>query len=134
MLLTNRTILFTAVIIGFFVFCISPNANAYDINFNQNVPPISIPTTMNISNLLPALPAPISDFANSLEQIGESFVSGVSNINFGTGPQNIVGGVNNWFLSTTGVSLIQLIRVIGNLLVWVLSTAANLIKWALSFL
>ena len=132
MLLTKRIILSTAVILGSFALCAALNAKAYDINFSpQNLPPISIPTTINTSNLLPA---PVSNFINSLEQIGESFVSKASNINFSTAPQNIVGGVNNWFQSTTGISLTQVIRVIGNLMVWVLSTAASLIKWALSFL
>jgi hypothetical protein len=140
MLLTKKTTLFIAEITaGIFIFFAVPKVNAYDINPNpqnlpQNlpqIPQISIPTTINANNLLPA---PVSDFVNSLKQIGEGFASKVSNINFKTGTQNIIGDINNWFENTTGISLTYMVKVIGNLLVWVLSAVTNLIKWGLSFL
>ena len=96
---------------------------------NWNLPKI------NTDNIINNLPAPISDFVNNAKQIGTNIQTKSSNLQVSSlNPTNVFDGINNWFTGVTGISFTNAIKTIGNLMVWTLSSALNLLKWLLSFI
>lgn len=94
--------------------------------FAGGVKAYEVPSMNNIdiSKLADSLPSPLTDFINSAKQINLQTFN----------PQNVWSGINTWFSGTTGISLVQLIKAIGNFLVWMFSLVAQLIGWGLSFI
>ncbi len=93
--------------------------------FTGSVRAYEVPSiNIDISKLADSLPSPLTDFINSAKQI-----------NFQTlNPQNVWSSINTWFSGTTGINLVQLIKAIGNFLIWMFSLVAQLIGWGLSFI
>jgi hypothetical protein len=103
--------------------------------FAQTGPSWNLPNVQSPNDLLNNLPAPISDFINSAKQIGDNLYTKSQNLNINSvNPTQWFDSINNWFIGVTGISLAGIIKGIGNLIVWVLSVALDLIKWLLSLI
>ena len=90
----------------------------FSTSFAQQQQPPSLDALKN------QIPGPVSNFINSIQNIGTDF-----------SVRNTWLNVNDWFLSSTGgTSLTDVLKFVGNLLVWLFSLLVNLIKWGLSFL
>jgi len=125
----SKKLIFVAMI-GVLGFCA-----ALGIVFAETTSNWNLPDLPNADNILNNLPAPVSDFVNSAKQIGDNLYVKTQNLNVNSfNPTNIFNGANNWFVGTTGVSLIGIIKGIGNLIVWVLTLVLNLINWGLSLI
>jgi hypothetical protein len=119
--------------LSFFCLAGANSVRAYDINLN-----------LDLNKITSGLPAPINDLINTGKQIWQNFTNGIVS----TMPTPILGGgsggtvdfretlknVNTWFVNTTGLNFIQIIKAIGGFVVWVLSTAVELIKQGLSLI
>ncbi len=91
-----------------------------------------------------SVPKPIGDFVESLKEINiDNVDKNISdNISFdGTvvteklsnmGVQGVWDAANGWMEETLGISLGQIIKAIGNLIMWVLELMIGLIKGGLS--
>ncbi|MBU6500942.1 MAG: hypothetical protein KGJ89_02350 [Patescibacteria group bacterium] len=94
---------------------------------------ITFPDMNQISD---KLPQPLQDFINSAKQITTSVYDKGSSLSLNSvsssdWPQSL----NNWFTNTTGgVSLVSILKTVGNLFIWVLDSVSGLIKWGLSFI
>jgi hypothetical protein len=100
--------------------------------FAQTTPNWNLPN-INPDTFLNSLPAPISDFVNSAKQISNNLYSKSHNLNGNSlNPTGVFDSINNWFIGVTGISLVSILQAIGNLIIWVLSFATQLIRWLLS--
>lgn len=82
------------------------------------------------------IPAPVSDFINSAQKVGSDFTykaSWISTLNV-LNPRTAFNKIDQWFYDTTGTKLVDVLKPVGNLLVWLFSTLANLIRWGLSLI
>lgn len=111
----------------FIIFCISLfEANVSFAQLNQ--PP-------NPGTILNQIPGPVSSFVNSAKQISDDITYKSASAKFSKiSPRAFFNEIDTWFYNITGARLVDIIKPIGNLLAWIFSALASLIKWGLSFL
>ena len=84
----------------------------------------SAPPAPDVRNLFNQIPGPVSNFIQSAQKIGTDFSIG-----------NTWFKANDWFSHATGgTSVIDALKIVGNLLVWLFSALVDLIRWGLSLL
>lgn len=102
-----------------------------------------IPFIADAESIEISVPQPIGDFIQSLGDINIDNVDNRLSNNFsldksviaqklsGLGIQDIWDGANDWMQNTIGISVSQIVRVIGNFIVWSLDLMIKLIKGGL---
>lgn len=106
--------------------------------------------SFNLNSIKNLLPAPINDLVNTVQKITPNFQSPffqnlqntVQNLkteslntqNFLDKFKEIFYKINNWFEINLGVSLVAILKAIGNVIVWIFETFIKLIKTAISYL
>lgn len=106
--------------------------------------------SFNLNSIKNLLPAPINDLVNTVQKITPNFQSPffqnlqntVQNLkteslnaqNFLDKFKEIFYKINHWFETNLGVSLVAILKTIGNVIVWIFETLIKLIKTAISYL
>lgn len=93
-------------------------------------------TIPSFGDIIQKLPPPLSDFINSIRNADGEIIQGAPPpVDFQRfNPFTLFRNLDDWLREKTGLSVRQIVRAIGGLLVWVLELVASLIKWLLSFL
>lgn len=99
-------------------------------------PSIEAPNNIpGLNQVIQNPPGPVSEFINSVKQINQNLTYKTSRFNFNTfNPTNIWEEIDAWFRKVIGISLSQIIRAIGNFILWILSFVGDVIRWVLSLL
>ncbi len=137
----NKTIIYLVVTLVIFSFLYSPGINRSRAEEN-NIDSV-------VNGIISSLPAPVTDLLNTGKQIWQNLVGGnitvpnvniPINLNSDGGSTNIdlksvFESLNSWFSGVTGgIDFIQIIKAVGSFVVWILSTAAELISRGLSLI
>ncbi|MEW6617014.1 MAG: hypothetical protein AB1333_01185 [Patescibacteria group bacterium] len=125
-------------LIYFFIVILSP----LTVFAQSSVPVDTVGSSPSIS-----LPSPITDFMNSLDKIklDNSVIKLPDNIQ---GGEKLIGQrvisesqigewwnkINSWLMENLGVSFSEILRVIGNFIVWGFELVVKLLKVGLSYL
>lgn len=91
---------------------LSAFAHAAPFNLNSLAPTKSF----NLNGLLASLPAPIADFVNSVKLFADHFA----------------GKIGQWLTSVNGKELLAVVKTLGNLIAWLLSAIADVIRWGVA--
>lgn len=83
---------------------------------------------LNLPNLEEA-----GSFISSVKEIGENLTARNAEFDLSLQtPASIWSAVDNWFFETTGVHVIDALKVIGHFIIWFLELILSLFKWLLS--
>ncbi|MDP2598608.1 MAG: hypothetical protein Q8P49_02135 [Candidatus Liptonbacteria bacterium] len=90
--------------------------------------------SLSFDSLLSIFSGPITYFVDTGKQIAGGFVNSVSHVSIGDlGANSVFSGLNDWFLRTTGgISLIGVLRFLGNAIASIFSFFADLIRGLVS--
>ncbi len=132
----KKNYLVIATIAAVSVLCLSGInfARAYDVNLNLN--------TDQLSSWLQTL---INSLINTGKQIWQNIGGGnnvIPNVTIpttsggggGISIENTLENANLWLIRATGLNFVQIIKAVGGLVIWVLNTAADLIRQGLSLI
>lgn len=87
------------------------------------------------NDILNQIPEPVSNFINSIQKIGTDSTYKSTWLKFNElSPRGFFNKIDDWFYGVTGTRLVDILKPVGNLLAWIFSTLAELIRWGLSFL
>lgn len=126
-------IYFVTIIISFVLLASPHRGNSFEYGSIRDALPTS--NAVSPDQFFGQLPKPVTDFVNSAKQIGGDLTLKGSSLDLKTvSPGNLWNDANSWLERNVGVNLTQIIKGIGNIIVWVLSFILNIFKWGLSFI